>query len=145
LLSIDFPVERVFIIQNGAKPKATQSVLIKYQDCNSKSQQGSCGNPNICNFVLLSREVIGFAGSFNVGIKVMLKDNIQYAIFSGDDTRFDPGRLKAAKGIMMNERACMFHFEGYSSFGITLNAVHLIGPMDENFWPAYCEDCDYWY
>jgi len=146
LLSIDFPVERVFIIQNGAKSEAVQRVLNKYQGCNTKSQQGSCGNPYICNFVVLSgEENIGYAGSFNVGIKAMLKDNIQNAIFSGDDTRFVPGRLKAAKGILGNENACIFHFEGYSSFGITLNAVRLIGPMDENFWPAYCEDCDYWY
>ncbi len=146
LLSIDFPVEHVFIIQNGAKSQATQRVLNKYQGCNTQSQQGICGNTYICNLVVLSSdENIGYAGSFNVGIKAMLKDNIQYAIFSGDDTRFVPGRLKAAKEILVTENACMFHFEGYSSFGITLNAVRLIGPMDENFWPAYCEDCDYWY
>jgi len=149
LLSIDFPVMRVFIIENGAnsgKVEAVQEVLNKYQGCHTKSQQGSCVNPYICNLLVLSSEEnIGYAGSFNVGIKAMLEHNIQYAIFNGDDTRFVPGRLKAAKQILVNENACMYHIEGYSSFGITLDAVNLIGPMDENFWPAYSEDCDYWY
>ena len=114
LLSIDFPVEHVFIIQNGAKTEATQRVLNKYQGCNTKNRQGLCGNPYICNFVVRSSdENIGYAGSFNVGIKAMLQDNIQYAIFSGDDTRFVPGRLKAAQEILVTENACMFHFEGY--------------------------------
>ncbi len=146
LLSIDFPVKRVFVIQNGAKSVQFQNVSNKYQGCNSEMQQRFCANHQICNFhVLSSEENIGYAGSFNAGIKLMLENKIKYALFSGDDTRFMQGRLKAARRIMVTEKACMYHFEGYSSFGITLSAVNLIGPMDENFWPAYCEDCDYWY
>ena len=149
LRSIDFPVVQVFVIQNGAKPDKVDSfqrVLNMYRGCNVGIQEESCVNPNIRNLnVLSSEDNIGYAGSFNTGIKAMLEHNFTYAIFSGDDTRFVPGRLKAAKQILENENACMYHFEGYSSFGITLNAVKLIGPMDENFWPAYCEDCDYWY
>jgi len=149
LLSIDFPVEQVFVIQNGAKPDAVdafQRVLNRYQGCNGGIQEESCVNPNIRYFnVLSSEDNIGYAGAFNTGIKLMLEHNIPYATFSGDDTRFIPGRLEAAKHILENKNACMYHFEGYSSFAITLDAVKLIGPMDENFWPAYCEDCDYWY
>ena len=40
---------------------------------------------------------------------------------------------------------CMFHFEGYSCFSITRAGIKRIGPFDENFWPAYSEDCDYWF
>ena len=149
LASIDFPVEQVFVIQNGVKSETSemfQWILVKYKGCVAGIQEKSCVNPNIRNFnVLSSEENLGYAGSFNVGIKTMLEHNIPYAVFSGDDTRFVPGRLKYAKGILENENACMYHFEGYSSFVITLPAVNLIGPMDENFWPAYCEDCDYWY
>ena len=32
----------------------------------------------------------------------------------------------------------------FSSFGITQLALHKIGVMDENFWPAYSEDIDYY-
>jgi hypothetical protein len=121
-------------------------VLNRYRGCNDGIQEESCVNPNILNFnVLSSEDNLGYAGSFNTGIKVMLEHNILYAIFSGDDTRFVLGRLQGAKRILENENACMYHFEGYDSFGITLNAVNLLGPMDENFWPAYCDDCDYWY
>jgi len=149
LLSIDFPVKQVFVIQNEAKSDPTeafQRVLRKYKGCVVGIQGESCMNPNIRNFnVLSSEENLGYAGSFNLGIKTMLEHNIPYAIFNGDDTRFVPGRLQDAKRILENENACMYHFEGYNSFGITLTAVNLIGPMDENFWPAYCDDCDYWY
>ena len=149
LKSIDFPVEQVFVIQNDAKPDAVdayQKVFKRYQGCYGGTQEGICVNPNIRNLNVLSSENnIGYAGSFNTGIKAMLELDTPYAIFSGDDTRFVPGRLKSAKQILESENACMYHFEGYSSFGITLNAVKLIGPMDENFWPIYSEDCDYWY
>jgi hypothetical protein len=149
LLSVDLPVEQVFVIQNGAKSEraeAFQRVLRKYKGCVVGIQGESCVNPNIRNFNILSSEDnLGYAGSFNTGIKAMLEHNMPYAIFSGDDTRFVPGRLQDAKRILENENACMYHFEGYNSFGITLTAVKLVGPMDENFWPAYCDDCDYWY
>ena len=149
LLSIDHPIENVFLIRNEAKSgraAAFQMVLDKYEGCVAGAQGRSCANVNIRNFeVLSSDDNLGFAGSFNLAIKVMLSHNLTYAIFNGDDTRFVPGRLRVAKLILEKETACMYHFEGYNSFAISLSAVKLIGPMDENFWPAYCEDCDYWY
>ena len=149
LLSIDYPVDEVFVIRNGAKSgksAAFQRVLDRYEGCVAGTRGRTCANLNIRSFeVLSSDDNLGYAGSFNLAIKVMLVHNLTYAIFNGDDTRFVPGRLRDAKVIVENESACMYHFEGYSSFAISLSAVTSIGPMDENFWPAYCEDCDYWY
>ena len=124
--------------------QAFHRVFSKYQGCDVGKQ--GCMNSYIRNLkVLRSADNLGYAGSFNTGIKVRVAKNVSRAIFSGDDVRFAPGRLKVANTIMQTQKACMYHFEGYSSYGITLEAVNLIGPMDENFWPAYCEDCDYWY
>jgi len=149
LMSIDLPVKRVFVILNNPKPdvvEAFQMVLNKYQGCHHPVREDTCTNSNIRNlYILASEENVGYAGSYNIGIKLMIQLKIQFAFFSGDDTRFVPGRLIDAKHIMEHGKACMYHFEGYNSFGVTMEAVNLLGPMDENFWPAYCEDCDYWF
>ena len=66
-------------------------------------------------------------------------------LFNNDDTRFIPGRMLAAKRIIESTEACMYYLEGFSSFGISLKGLATLGAMDENFWPAYGEDCDYWF
>ena len=95
LLSVDFPVERVFVSQNGATSEtaeAFQRVLNKYRGCNGGIQEKNCMNPNIRSFnVVSSEDNIGYAGSFNSGIKAMLEHSIpsdRMQLFSGDDTRF---------------------------------------------------------
>ena len=126
------------------------SVLKKYESCNGKIHQPSpdgCGNSNIkFMHVLASPHNIGFAGNCNMGLKAMIEYNLSYAMFSGDDTRFLPNRIHAAKSIIdKHPEVCMFHFEAYSSFAMTRYGIRNIGPFDENFWPAYAEDCDYWF
>ena len=80
-----------------------------------------------------------------MAIKALLQYRFPYVVFNNDDTRFIAGRLLAAKQIMETTEACMYYLEGFSSFGISLQGIATLGPMDENFWPAYGEDCDYWY
>ena len=76
----------------------------------------------------------------------MIQYDLPYAIFASDDIRFRPRRLASVKVIVENsDDVCMFHFEGYGLVALTGQGVRKIGPMDENFWPAYAEDCDYWY
>lgn len=61
-----------------------------------------CANPHIRQLhVLTSARNVGFAGSVNTGIKAMVEYDLPYAIFSGDDTRFRPGRLAVAKRLMV--------------------------------------------
>lgn len=44
-----------------------------------------------------------------------------------------------------NDEVCVFLFEGYAAQVITYEAIKLVGPCNENFWPAHAEDCDIWF
>jgi len=151
LASIDYPTAHVFVILNYASDgikKTMLTVLEKYEKCPGVSEfPQQCGNHNIRELhVLSSPQNIGFAGNCNTGIKAMMEFNLRYAVFSGDDTRFLPLKIERAKTIIhKHPDLCMFHFEAYSSFAITRVGIQKIGPFDENFWPAYAEDCDYWF
>lgn len=150
LASIDHPVKQVFIVHNYATDdikSSTLSIVGRYSNCANQTKTQTCANPKIAKLSLLaSPHNLGFSGSMNLGIKAVMHYDVSYAFFSGDDTRFRPTRLQSAKQVVdTNLDVCMFHFEGYSSFVLTKEGVKRIGPFDENFWPAYAEDCDYWY
>lgn len=72
------------------------------------SQAPPCANPHVRQLhVLPSARNVGFAGSVNTGIKAMVEYNLPYAVFSGDDTRFRPGRLAVAKRLMVGGSMCV--------------------------------------
>lgn len=148
LASIDTVTANVIVICNYDSAEKHASLLKITEEYSECLIIGSlrCKNPNIRHLhVVSSRENLGFSGSFNKALKLLLSHSIPYAIFNNDDTIFIPGRLLVAKQTMESISACMFYFEGFSSFGMTRNGMLNLGSMDENFWPAYAEDCDYWY
>ena len=150
LSSIDLVTEHVFAVCNFASEEGHGEMLKavdRFSNCSSSDTETmSCENPNIRRVhVIASVENVGFAGSFNLVLKSLLGFRFPFVLFNNDDTRFLPGRLLAIKRIMTSTDACMYYFEGFSSFGISLLGVARLGPMDENFWPAYAEDCDYWF
>ena len=148
LASIDLVTDHVFVIINSlneGRHQTLQSTASRFDECNTQ-HSAKCANPNIRHFhILSSAENIGFAGSYNLALRALIDYRFPYVLFNNDDTKFLPGRLIAAKRIMDSTHSCMFYFEGFSSFGISLEGIAKLGPMDENFWPAYAEDCDYWF
>lgn len=150
LKSIDYPVEHVFVILNYATENVkTQMLQVaeRYQGCVTDRLMRQCNNPNIVNFHFLANSAnVGVAGSMNIGIRAMVEYNLSYTLFNGDDTRFKPNRLLAAKSIIDSlDDVCLFLFEGFASYAATRQGIKRIGPWDENFWPAYAEDCDIWF
>ena len=148
LTSIDLVTEHVFVVCNfdtEEKKKAMSSVLNEFLGC-EKIDGSQCRNPNVRQLhVISNQENVGFSGSFNLALKAVLPYQVPFVVFNNDDVKFIPGRLLAAKQIMESTDACMYFFEGFSSFGISARGIANLGSMDENFWPAYGEDCDYWY
>lgn len=114
LKSIDSPIRRVFGLLNHAKVVIKQGMLntiSRYEGCGKGV--GECSNPNI--------RYQGYA---------------KICSFCGDDTRFKPGRLEVARQIVeSNDEVCVFLFEGYAAQVITYEAIKLVGPCNENFWP----------
>jgi hypothetical protein len=160
LESIDFEVKQVFVVLNTFSSDVTLKMrkVLKLFDCSQPkfnletnglfvNREFQCLNPMIraLNILESHGSNFGFAGSFNVIAKKMLIDNISYTIISNDDTSFRPGSLrKIAKIFAAKPKLCLLLFSHFSSFGITQLALHKIGVMDENFWPAYSEDIDYY-
>jgi len=62
---------------------------------------------------------------------------------------FTPGDLKAMHDTAMaanqDDTAIISSNHGFACFAILKSAVEKIGLFDENFYPAYLEDCDYHY
>ena len=160
LESIDFEVKQVFVVLNTFSTTVSLKMrkVLKLFDCSDSNfnpkrnsvnvnREFECRNPFIRTLSVLESDGynVGFAGSFNIVAKKMLKEDIPYTIVSNDDTRFRPGSLqKIAKIFAAKPKLCLFLFSHFSSFAITQSALRRIGVMDEQFWPAYSEDIDYY-
>lgn len=152
LSSIDKSTSHVFVVLNYADEvsrKNTISSVSKFDGCKLQhtSFPGNCSNPHILQLHLIAfPQNVGVSGAMNVGLKAMMTYDLPYAMFSGDDTRFRPARLAKAQSIIANNTdVCVFLFEGYASHAISRSGASIIGPWDENFWPAFAEDCDIWF
>ena len=159
LESIDHNVKQVFVVLNKFSEEVTFQMreVLSLFDCRQlnsfdlsdpRNGKFGCLNPLINKLTLLENDEynVGFAGSFNTIAKIMLQNSIQYTIVSNDDTRFRPGSLlNIAKLFVSKPHVCLYLFSHFSSFGITKATLRRIGVMDENFWPAYSEDIDYYF
>jgi len=160
LESIDHDVKQVFVVLNKFSNKVTFQIreIFKLFDCKyanrlhtyniTQNGKSRCLNPFIKKIVLLESNGnnVGFAGSFNMIAKKMLRENVPYTIISNDDTRFRPGSLlNIAKIFEAKPHVCLYLFSQFSSFGIRRVTLERIGVMDEHFWPAYSEDIDYFF
>ena len=159
LESIDCDVKQVYVVLNRFSGEVSMQMrkVLKLFECGrlnhslhiaAQNEKFKCLNPFIKTLILLESDEtnVGFAGSFNIIAKQMLKNNIPYTVISNDDTRFLPGALKnMAKLFHAKPHVCLYLFSHFSSFGITKTTLKRIGAMDEQFWPAYSEDVDYYY
>ena len=85
---------------------------------------------------------LGVSASWNLGIKLTI-DAPWWAIVN-DDIVFAPGDL-AVLAAAMHEQPVIATLDGFSAFAINRPALEAVGWFDENFHPAYVEDCDYEY
>ena len=133
--SIDYPVSRVVIVQNGS-------------DSDMPSLDGL---PHwIQNLTVIKHPNAGVAGSWNEIIKFF---PAPYWMISNNDIRFTPGALQrmAQAGDLQallpseydgRQPAGMLYGHAASCFIITKHGVANLGLFDENIFPAYLEDCD---
>lgn len=138
--SIDHPVERYVVVNNSEHrfPEVTK-VLEKI-----------CSGPN--NFVdevviINNRMNAGFGGAINQIIKQNVDCN--YWFITNDDWHVAPGELKRLAARLQQEFVGLLceagDLNGYSAFVMSDEMVSRVGLMDENFYPAYCEDNDHRY
>jgi len=154
LRSIDYPVATLVIFHNTDKDdrhtsKVVQSTIEDVQLLNIE-----LGHSNIKRVTALYHpENLGFSA----GVNKILRSTpwAPFWLLVSNDITFHPGMLheiawKMSLESHKNERdqMCLWGFVGdpvspYAGFILTGKSVKTVGYFDENFWPAYAEDCDY--
>ena len=110
------------------------------------------GHDNIKQIISLYRtRNLGFSAGINK--MILATPQAPFWLFTSHDVQFRSGALREiAVSInrvdLQHNKTCMWGLAGdpvspYASFIVTRRAVMTVGFFDENFWPAYAEDCDY--
>lgn len=122
--SIDYPVEKLLIIDNGGE---LDSVSVP-----------SCVKTHR---VLPMLSNLGVATSWNLGFKNFYRDN--YYCFASADMWFEKGDLEKLSNASSNRISLHRGFPHWQTFVIGENVVEKIGVFDEALHPIYFEDNDY--
>ncbi|MHB8116427.1 MAG: glycosyltransferase family 2 protein [Acidithiobacillus ferrivorans] len=89
-----------------------------------------------CDIVLVVNDDIVFDnGGFD--------DFIEFSFKSTGDICFAHGRESTLSGVVLESE--IIRSQGFACFSIKKSAIERIGYFDENFFPAYFEDTDYWF
>ena len=125
--SIDYPVEHLLIIDNGAS-SVMEDMGIDVPAC----VEHTTYLPMPAN--------LGVAASWNLGIM-----SFPYAdrwFFSSNDVQFHPGALESLSTALTDEITLSSMFPYWHTFALGYEAVKRVGLFDSSFFPAYCEDND---
>ncbi len=138
--SVDHPVERYVIVNNseGRFPDVEHTLGNILNGC----------NPCIEEVVIINNRLnAGFGGAVNQIIKQNFDCN--YWFITNDDWHVAPGELKRLDERLEDDFVGLLcdgtDANGYSAFVMSNEMVSKVGLMDENFYPAYCEDNDHRY
>jgi GT2 family glycosyltransferase len=128
LMSIDFPVKHLLIIDNGSSnnPVDTEVAISDYVEMTTYL-------PMPAN--------LGVAASWNLGIKSFPHDDRWF--FASNDVEFGPGALQQLSEARTDEITLSKGFPFWQVFSLGYEAVSRLGLFDEGFYPAYFEDNDY--
>lgn len=130
--SIDFPVQRLLVVNNGNISLHGMQTPITVQQYDEKVTHG---------------KNLGVAGSWNYGLNYAFRANrSDYVIFVGNDIQWAPGDLKLFHEAFRDNSDCHFMSGNwaFSTFAVTRAGFDKLGWFDENFYPAYLEDGDFW-
>ena len=138
--SIDYPVER-YVVVNNSEHKFPDVTKVLEDICNGS-------NTFVDEVVIINNRFnAGFAGAINQIIKQNVDCN--YWFITNDDWHVAPGELQRLANRLQYEFVGLLcesgDLNGYSAFVMSDEMVSRVGLMDENFYPAYCEDNDHRY
>jgi len=152
LRSIDYPVQKIVIFHNYDTDEGiNQNVRASLEQIQLKSTM-TLGHKHIREIIQLYRTSnLGFSAGVN---KIITATPLaKFWMIANNDVAFHPGRLGEIARVMHDSgsnqsNSCLWGLVGhrnspYSMFVLTRRAVQTVGFFDENFWPAYAEDCDY--
>lgn len=137
LRSIDCPVGSVVIVNNG-QIRDLGVDLLAHVICrqNTFIQSVQYFTPN---------ENIGVAGAWNYLLREHAREKGSVLLVN-NDIQFSPGDLAKMDAARESdpEMCAVFSNHSFSNFIVTRKGIEKLGYFDENFYPAYFEDGDYW-
>lgn len=138
--SVDYPVEEFFIINNNGRGELTEEL-------DALTKIGHKFIDKITVTHLPSN--LGCSGSWNLIIKSYM--NSPFWIITSNDIQFSPGLLESMYNQAKNTHYGMIHAKpsswgggSYDLFLLKDWVVQKCGLFDENLYPAYEEDVDYY-
>lgn len=132
--SIDYPVDELFIVNNSGKDEITDEL----NDI-AKTKYDLIKNIRVCHLP----SNIGCSGAWNLIIKCYSLS--PYWIISNHDISFTPGLLnEMVNHASRKEVGVVKPGSQWELFLLKESVVQECGLFDENFYPAYLEDCDYY-
>lgn len=127
--SIDHPVGVLYVVNNGRESlhDIRRNPLVQdYQEQVNGENVGCAGGWNQC---------IDFA--FN-------RRKYEYLMIFGNDIQCSPGDLEKIAFAIRPDTDFISANWAFSSWGITRHGFGKLGWLDEEVWPAYGEDVDFW-
>lgn len=133
LLSVDRPVENLFIVNNGHDKTVVETI--------QRAQRRDLPNAAMFGEVVVeSHKNLGCGPSWNH----IIRSTPGAWLICGNDIQFSPGDLgKVAAVLEANQDASIICGMGYSCYCFTETGMKKVGLFDENFFPAYYEDNDH--
>ena len=128
LASLDFPIDHLLIIDNGAN-RIDEDTDLHVPPCVDHTTY------------LPMPSNLGVAGSWNLGIKLFPMDNRW--TFASNDMCFQPGELMKLAEASPSELTLIEDFPHWHAFTVGETVVQTVGLFDEGLYPAYYEDTDY--
>jgi GT2 family glycosyltransferase len=130
--SIDVPVDKYVIVNNGhdtSVEKALEIIKDKYKNVRTHNSPKNTGVSGGWNWIQANHEA-------------------PWYFIAGNDVMFTPGDLEKmvsfiSTGDNQFKYGMAFGNQGHNAFIWTQRAIKVAGTFDENFYPAYLEDCDY--
>lgn len=86
---------------------------------------------------------LGIAASWNLVVK--LTPDAPWWLLVNADVEFAAGDLARIVAEMTDPSPRIVTMDGFAAFAINAAAIETVGWFDENYHPAYVEDCDYEY
>jgi len=138
--SIDHPVRRLVFVHNQDEGQPNESVGHAIRELKRNP-------PKLVGRVVVHTYPanLGVSAAWNT---IILKHSAPWWLVANADVAFVKGTLKfiakrITTALQTNATTCNWLFRGYSLYAMTPRTVSRVGTFDENFWPAYSEDCDY--
>jgi GT2 family glycosyltransferase len=124
--SIDYPVARLLIIDNGGLADPATTYETEYVER--------------AHVVSLPSN-LGVAGAWNLGVKLLPHERVWH--FTSDDVVFQPGGLENLAKAKPGELTLSRDWPHWHTFALGEDIVRRVGLFDERLYPAYFEDNDY--